>query len=281
MGVAVVQVRQVGVGVHELTVFVLMGVTPPVTVVMRVSVVSIVVSMLVVMGDAWVAVTVRVARIEGHRNAEAGERHSEQLDRGDRLAEHRPRDDRANEGRCREDDLSAGRAQVPGSLHPQGDRQAVSGGPDGEGRHDLSGRDGRYIAPQGQTQRQAEASSDESLGGNHVFGCEVIDPGRDAVVEPPAGARASDEQGAHAQLGAGLSYQQRPGHADQSGTGDDAPAEVLAEQGRGQGDGCEELEVQQNRRRRRLDAGKTSDEEHRSDRTASDDSDRHPAPVST
>ena len=137
---------------------------------------------------------------------------------------------------------------------------------------------GRAVASDGETEREVERPGDQALGQDDRLGGDVVDAGGDAVVEAPAHAGCGDEQGADAQLCTGLPDEQRPADGDERGAEEQAASEVLAEHGGGECDGGDELEVQQDRRRRRVDPGQAGDEQQRSQCAAGHDRDRQGLP---
>jgi hypothetical protein len=198
MAVTVVEVREVGVSVQDLRVFVDVGVARRWS--RRVVViVMFVVGVFVEMLRRPVLMFVFVAAPDHERNTSGGDQERNELSGGGGFAEHTPSDDRSDERRRGEDELSACRAEVACAGDPEGDRSAVPEAADDECSNDGAARRdvGEY-----EPDDEVRAAGDHSLCQRDVARADLVDGGGGAVVDGPAQARSGNQDAAPAEVGA-------------------------------------------------------------------------------
>ena len=110
--VAVVEIRDMGVGVDQLVMAVKVGVAPGDSLVVTVDVVIIVMGVLVVVDGRMVVVGVLVVGAQRDRNPKSGKYDGCHLQAGHVLAQKGPCDGDTDEGRRGEDDLASGGAEI-------------------------------------------------------------------------------------------------------------------------------------------------------------------------
>jgi hypothetical protein len=223
-----------------------------------------------------VAVLVEVRRAGDGGHPRPGEHHRDTLGQGHRLAEDHPGEHGTDERGRGEDQLRPSRAEVAGAGDPQRDRQAVPERPDHEAGDDRSDRrTGRDEQPD----RQVGGPGDQALGHRDVVRSELVELGRDAVVDGPAHARGDDEERAHAELRRRRPRQRRAAGHDERGAQPDTPPDVLVEHRGGEGDGGDQLQVEQQRRGGSRRPREPGGQQHRCDGATDDD--RHGEPAAT
>ena len=126
MIVAMVQIRNVRMGMLDRQMFVNVLMTSRLVAIVVVSVVmsvvmSVVVCMFVVVFDRVVLVFVSVPAAQNEADASCGNQQRHNLAPAHGVAKHRPGHDRADEWRCRKHELSPGCAQVTSAGNPQRD----------------------------------------------------------------------------------------------------------------------------------------------------------------
>ncbi len=257
MVVAVVKVGYMRMGMLDGLVGVAMRVRSVDDTGVFVVVVFVVVAMLVFVLDDVVAVCVFMGGAQGEGDADGGERDGESLDEGDGVAEEGPRERGPDERSGCEDDLASSRSQIAGSLDPQCDGGPVAECADEQCCGDLADLD-LPGGGDGEAEDEVGSAGDGTLGQGDLFGAELVDAGGDAVVDAPGDARSDDEQPADIDRCARFPHEQHTGEADEKRSGEQPSPEVLAEHERGERDRGDELEIQQQRRRRCGDASRAS-----------------------
>jgi hypothetical protein len=240
VGMTVVEVRDVGMGVGALVVAVLMGVTPDDTTVVIVIVVGVVVFVFVFVLDHFVSMLMLMCGSERYCDPGSGERDGDELDQLDCLAEHDPRDQRADERCCCEDHLAASCAKIPRTFHPEDDRKAIAGRSNRQGAHYCRGSDCGCTVGERQSKYQVGRPRHGAFQEHDVFGAELINLGRDAVVEAPGDAGPGNEQRPDADISTRLPNQDHASPRHECCSDDDTMTKVFSKQRRReQNRGCE------------------------------------------
>ena len=118
-----VEVRHVGMGVHQVLVHVPVAVTSSDGLV--VVPVMLIMDVLVIVDEPLVHMRVLMVRTQHPQHTDRGEDERDDLHPADSVTEKHPGDEDTDERCCGEDQLAPGGTEITSAGNPQGDRQAV------------------------------------------------------------------------------------------------------------------------------------------------------------
>lgn len=259
---AVVDVRPVGVGVHEAVVDVGVAVSggrgeARVLVEVVAVVVAVAVDVLRRLVDVLVGVLAPEERRDRGGEQDAGSR----VLRSEALAQQREGEHRAHEGGGREDALGAGGADLVSGGDVERDAGTV--GQDAHDQRRSQGVGRRDDRCEREPDREVRAPGNEALDEGAARGRDAVDQRREVVVEAPARARERDQQGGLHTRPAAASGEQRAAGHDARNPEPSEPAQVLAEEGDTEHGRRHHLQVEEQRHRAGAREPQAEEEEHR------------------